>query len=157
VWNIIHLKSKLTQKVAIQCFLQFFSSTTPERMFTAVVTTLDLEKLFSQEIYTSVTATTQSTRMRRQTYSVKNFFLLYNRIISTTFPSFCTTTICASLTHLTSLLTQSHKCSSYISWPILAPSLFWMHENAALYAHEFAQSPELWQQPRFNNVTRAWS
>jgi hypothetical protein len=46
---------------------------------------------------------------------------VYSRITSPKSPSFCITTFITGLTNLLALLHQSHDCSFYISWRILAP------------------------------------
>ena len=84
--------------------------------------------------------------------SVKN-----SRITSIKSPSVCMTTLSASLTILTSLLLQSRDISCYVSRPILAPPPLRLQKHADLRAHYFAQSPDLWHQPRLADITCAWS
>jgi hypothetical protein len=81
----------------------------------------------------------------------------YSRITSTKSLSFCMTIFSASLTNLTDLLLQSRDCSCYVSRRILAPPPLWLQKHTDLCAHDFAQSPDLWHQPRLANVTCAWS
>jgi hypothetical protein len=82
---------------------------------------------------------------------------VYSRITTTKSPSFCTTTLSASLTYLTALLPQSHGCSSYVSGRIPAPPPLWLPKHTDLRAHDFAHSPYVWHQPRLANVTCVWS
>jgi hypothetical protein len=63
----------------------------------------------------------------------------------------------ASLTNLTALLPQSRDYSCYVSRPILAPPPIWLQKHIDLRAHDFAQSPVWWHEPRFTNITYAWS
>ena len=72
----------------------------------------------------------------------------YNRITSMKSPSFCVTTFSASLTLYTALLPLSYVYSCYVTGP---------KKHTDLRAHDFAQSPDLWRQPRFANVICAWT
>jgi len=72
-------------------------------------------------------------------------------------PSFCMTLFSASFTDLTAILPQSHDCTCYVSRRILAPPPLRLQKHADPRAHDFAHSPDLWHQPRLNNVTCAWS
>jgi hypothetical protein len=78
-------------------------------------------------------------------------------ITHTKSPSFFIRCFGASLTNLTPLLSQSRDSSCYVSRTILAPPPLWRQQHTDLRAHDFAHSPDLWQQPRFANVTGAWS
>jgi hypothetical protein len=80
----------------------------------------------------------------------------YTRITSTNSTSFCMTTFRASLTNLTARLPQSRDCSCYVSRPILALPQLWLQKHDDLRAQDFAQSPELWRQPRLANIPCAW-
>jgi len=81
----------------------------------------------------------------------------YRRITSTKSPSFCLTAFSASLANLTALLPQSRDYSCYLSRPILAPPPLRLQNHTDLRAHDFAQFPNFWCQPRLANVTCAWS
>jgi hypothetical protein len=112
-----------------------------------------LWKTFSLDsCYVSHRSDTEYTHARTHT-SCQGNSLIYN----TKFPSFCMTT----------LQLQSHK-------PYDPPNpVKWMQQQhkltytgtftiqiagkAALRAHDFAHSPELWRQPRFTKVVCAWS
>lgn len=48
----------------------------------------------------------------------------YSNITSTKSPSLCVVTFSASLTHLTSLLPQSHECSWYVSRTLTPPPIW---------------------------------
>ena len=72
-------------------------------------------------------------------------------------PSFFIKYFGASVTNLTPLLPQSRDSSCYASRPILAPPPLWRQQHTDLRADDFAHSPDLWHQPRFANVTSAWS
>jgi hypothetical protein len=157
MWNITHLKSQFTQKRSnlmfpSVLFLRHVWKNVHDSAYCSI-----LWKSFSQDsCYVSHRNETEYTHAGTHISCQVNF-LIYHRITSTKFPSFCMTNLSAGLTNLTTLLTQSNECSSYISWPILASSPFWLQENAAVRAHDFAHSPELWHQLRFTKVTCAWS
>jgi len=55
----------------------------------------------------------------------------------------------------TALLPQSHDSSCYVSRPVVALPSFWLQKQTDLRAHYFAQSPDLWHQPRIVKVTCA--
>ena len=81
---------------------------------------------------------------------------MYSRITFTKTPLFCLTTFSASFTKPTTLLFQSHDSSCYVSRQIPAPPPLWLQKHTDPRAHDFAQSPDLWHQSRFVNVTCAW-
>jgi len=66
-------------------------------------------------------------------------------------------TFSSGLTNPTAILPQSRDCSCYVSRPILAPPSLWLQKHTDLRVHDFAQSTDLWYQPRFANVTCVWS
>jgi hypothetical protein len=66
---------------------------------------------------------------------------MYSRIISTEAPSFFMTTFSASVTKLTTLLSQSHDCSCYVSRRVLAPPPLWLQEHNYIRAHDLAHAP----------------
>jgi len=66
-----------------------------------------------------------------------------SRITCTKSPSFCMTTFSTSLTNLTVLLSQSHKCSYYIVRRI-QHTYCSVCRNSDLRAHYFSHSAELW-------------
>ena len=74
----------------------------------------------------------------------------YSRITSTKYQSFCMTTFSASLTNFTVHLPQSHDCSYYVSSRILSPPPPWRQKHTDLRAQDFANSPDLWHQPRLS-------
>jgi len=86
----------------------------------------------------------------------QNYQELYSRTTSTKSPSFCMTTISASLTNITLLLPQSRDCSYYVSRPILALPLLWLQKHTDLRTPYSSHSPNLWHQTRLD-VTCAWS
>ena len=61
-----------------------------------------------------------------------NFDLRYSKITSTESLSFCITTVSASVTNLTAPPTQSHDCSCYVSWPMLANPPPWLQPTRKL-------------------------
>ena len=83
--------------------------------------------------------------------------LMYSSITTTKSPSFCTKSFSASLTNRTVLLHQSNDHSCYVVRGIVAPPLRWLQKQTDLRASDFAQSPDLWHQPRLANITYAWS
>ena len=81
----------------------------------------------------------------------------YIRIASTKSLSFWMTTFSASLTHLRFLLLN-------VTWLQLQRKQTnndirpcWLQKRIYLHAHDLSQPPDLWHQPRLNNVTCAWS
>jgi hypothetical protein len=65
------------------------------------------------------------------------------------------TSLSASSTNGTALLTHSHNCSCYVSRRTLAPPPLWLQKHTDLRAHDFAHFPDLWQ-PIPPNITCAW-
>jgi hypothetical protein len=92
-----------------------------------------------------------STLLQKETRS----FFMYSRIISTEAPSFFMTAFSASVTKLTTLLSQSRDCSCYVSRRVLAPPPLWLLEHNYIRAHDLAHSPDLWHRPRLLNIS--WS
>jgi hypothetical protein len=96
---------------------------------------------------------------------------LDRRSVSLIFPNFCPVIIrlrpqsprhfalklSACLTKLTSLLSQSHACSSITSRRIQAPPPLSLQKHTDLRAYNFAHSPCLWHQPRLATTTCACS
>jgi len=80
----------------------------------------------------------------------------YSRITSKENPSFCMTSLSASSTNGTALLTQSHDCRCYISRRILAPPPLWLQKHTDLRAHDFAHFLDLWHKPIPAKITCAW-
>ena len=76
----------------------------------------------------------------------------YSRITSTNPLSFFTTTLRVGLTNLTFLFPQSHDCSCYVSTNTILTA-----GTGCPTRTRFTHSPDLWHQPRFVNVTCAWT
>jgi hypothetical protein len=60
---------------------------------------------------------------------ISQFVPSYNKFTSTKTASFCITTFSVSLTNLTSLVSQSHDCSSITSRIILTPPPLWLQKH----------------------------
>lgn len=83
--------------------------------------------------------------------------IVCSRIPSPNSQQFCMTTFSTSLTNLTAVLPQSRDCSCYVSRPVVAPPPLWLQKRVNQRAHDFAHSPNLWNQPRLASITFAWS
>jgi len=77
---------------------------------------------------------------------------MYSRITPTKSPSFCLTTLSASLTNITAVLPQLRDSGCYVSKPIVAPPPLWLQKHIDICADHFAQSSDLWHHP-----TMTWS